>query len=331
MKVVFMGTPDIAATVLEGLIGAGHEIQLCVTQPDKARDRNKITFSPVKEKAIQNGIPVSQPEKIRGNEEFLEELKALAPEVICVVAFGQIIPKNIIDLPKYGCINVHASLLPRWRGAAPIQRAILEGDKETGVTIMQIGEGLDDGDMLLKGTVEIEKKNFEEVHDALAELGTRLMIECLEKLPEGKIYPEKQPEDGMTYAKMVFKQEGKIDFSNDADRIERMIRAFDPWPGSFCDYNGSTMKIWKAEVCDAESEKTCDAAPKGLFNADSEGICDADVKEVGEITEVSNNYFTVNCGKGALKVFEIQLPGKKRTLVSDFLRGNKIEAGTILK
>ena len=188
MKIVFMGTPDFAVTVLEGILKTKHEVGLVATQPDKAKNRGKkIQYTPVKEKALAHGIPVLQPEKVRGNEEFLAKLREYRPDIIIVVAYGQILPKEILELPKYGCVNVHASLLPRLRGAAPIQRAIIDGDEETGVTIMQMAEDLDTGDMLLKDSLKIGRMNYSQLHDALAEMGARLIAEALQSIENGQI------------------------------------------------------------------------------------------------------------------------------------------------
>ena len=309
MKIAFMGTPEFAVTVLEGLLNTKHEVGLVATQPDKAKNRGKkIQYTPVKEKALEHNIKVLQPEKVRGNEEFLEELKDYRPDIIVVAAYGQILPKEVLELPKYGCINVHASLLPRLRGAAPIQRAIIEGDEETGVTIMQMSEGLDTGDMLAKESIKIGTMNYSMLHDALAEIGARLMVYTLDLIEEGKISPEPQDDSKSSYAKMVFKQEGKIDFTRQPEAVERLIRGFDPWPGAFCEYEDMVMKLWKAQP-----------------------LCENTGKEPGTIIEVSARGIKIVCGDGALLVSEIQIPGKKRVAVSEYLKGNQIKEGIILK
>ncbi len=309
MKIVFMGTPDFAVTVLEGILKTEHEVGLVATQPDKAKNRGKkIQYTPVKEKALAHGIPVLQPEKVRGNEEFLAKLREYRPDIIIVVAYGQILPKEILELPKYGCVNVHASLLPHLRGAAPIQRAIIDGDEETGVTIMQMAEGLDTGDMLLKDSLKIGRMNYSQLHDALAEMGARLIAEALQSIENGQIQPEPQDDSLSTYAKMIFKQDGKIDFSREPEEVERLIRGFDPWPGAFCDYEDIVMKLWKAEPL---KENTAEPA--------------------GTILSVSNDGIKIACGRGALLVSEIQVPGKKRVMVSDYLKGNRIKEGIVLK
>ncbi|CDA91561.1 methionyl-tRNA formyltransferase [Firmicutes bacterium CAG:238] len=309
MKIAFMGTPEFAVTVLEGLLNTKHEVGLVATQPDKAKNRGKkIQYTPVKEKALEHNIKVLQPEKVRGNEEFLEELKDYRPDIIVVVAYGQILPKEVLELPKYGCVNVHASLLPRLRGAAPIQRAIIEGDEETGVTIMQMSEGLDTGDMLAKESIKIGTMNYSMLHDALAEIGARLMVHTLDLIEEGKISPEPQDDSKSSYAKMVFKQEGKIDFTRQPEAVERLIRGFDPWPGAFCEYEDMVMKLWKAQP-----------------------LCENTGKEPGTIIEVSARGIKIACGDGALLVSEIQIPGKKRVAVPEYLKGNQIKEGIILK
>lgn len=308
MKTVFMGTPDFAVTVLNGILKTEHEVGLVVTQPDKAKNRGKkVQFTPVKELAVQHEITVLQPERVRGNEEFLRQLKEYAPDIIVVVAYGQILPKEILELPKYGCVNVHASLLPHLRGAAPIQRSIIEGDEETGVTIMQMAEGLDTGDMLLKDSIKIGSMNYSELHDALADMGAELIVKVLDMAQKGELKPEPQDDSLASYAKMIFKQDGKIDFTKEPSEVERLIRGFDPWPGAFCDCGDIVMKLWKAEPCGEDTGKPA-----------------------GTVVSVSEAGIRVACGSGSLLVSEIQVPGKKRVKVSEYLKGNRIEEGTIL-
>ena len=309
MKIVFMGTPDFAATVLEGLFSTEHEIGYVVTQPDKAKNRGKkIQFTPVKDKALQHGVPVLQPEKIRGNSDFLETMKEYNPDIIVVVAFGQILPKSILELPKYGCINVHASLLPKLRGAAPIQRAIIDGEEKTGVTIMQMADGIDTGDMILKESVDIGHMNYSQLHDVLADIGTNLLIKTLDLIDEGQATRTPQDETLSTYAKMIFKQEGQIDFSKSPVEVERLIRGFDPWPGAFCQYGDIVIKLWKAEPLD--------------------DICS---EPAGTIMYVGEEGIKISCGGKILLATEIQVPGKKRVAVKDYIRGNDIIKGSILK
>lgn len=308
MKIIFMGTPDFAAVILQGLLASGHEVCCVVTQPDKAKDRGKkVQFTPVKALAAAHEIPVLQPEKVRGNAEFFRQLQALQADICVVAAYGQILPKEILELPRLGCVNVHASLLPKLRGASPIQQAIVSGETVTGVTIMQMGEGLDTGDMLAKVQVEIGRKNGEQLHDALAEAGAALLLETLPRLAAGSITPIPQEDSQATYAGMIRKQDGKIDFTRTPEEIERLIRGFDPWPGAFCEENGKVMKFWAAQPL---NEKT-DAAP-------------------GTVLEASDAGMRISCGGRVLLVTEIQVPGKKRTRVADYLRGNRIEKGTVL-
>lgn len=323
MKIVFLGTPDFAVPVLERIIEDGHEVGYVVTQPDRAGNRGKVIFSPVKQVAMDHGIPILQPERISKSDEALDAIKAFAPDVLIVVAYGQILKKNVLDIPRYGCFNVHASLLPRLRGASPIQHAILEGDKEAGVTIMKVDEGLDTGDMLISGAVEIGRKNFEELHDALAEIGADLMSKALVLIENGEAKFTPQNEEESTYAGMITKQDGKVDFSESADAIDRKIRAFDPWPGAFCEMDGKTIKIWKAEPYDKDGETQ---------TRDNEDLASAgNTRKPGAVIKADSNGILIACGKGTLLITEIQLPGKKRTSVKDFLLGHKIEPGTSLK
>lgn len=309
MKIVFMGTPDFSVNVLQKIHDAGHEIGFVLTQPDKAKNRGKkIQFTPVKEKALQLGLNVYQPEKVRNNAEILGKLREYNPDIIVVVAYGQILPKEILDLPKYGCINVHASLLPRLRGASPIQHAIVCGEEVTGVTIMQMSEGLDTGDMLTKVSTKIERKNASQLHDELSVLGADLLVETLSLIEQGKVFPEKQDDKLSTYTKMISKQDGKIDFSNSPVDVERLVRGFDPWPGAFCQYQDIIMKIWKSESLEVECNKP-----------------------YGEIISATDKGIEVSCGGKVLLIEEIQVPGKKRVTVADYLRGHKILLGEILK
>lgn len=306
MKIVYMGTPDFAVPALEALHRAGHDIVYVVTQPDSVSGRGKkVRFSPVKEKALEFGLEVLQPEKVRGDKEFEEKLKDASPDVIAVAAYGQILPVEILEIPPLGCINIHGSLLPRFRGAAPIQRAIIEGDEYTGITIMYMEKGLDTGDMLAKASTSTAGKTGQQLHDELAVMGAELLVEILPKL--GKIEGEKQNDAESTYAHMITKQEGHIDFSQSPERIERLIRAFDPWPGAYA-YDGDRMiKFWKAVPSDESTGK-----------------------EDGTVTAVSSESICIAAGGKTLEVTEIQMPGKKRVAVKEFLKGNSIEIGTVL-
>ncbi|MDY3238813.1 MAG: methionyl-tRNA formyltransferase [Anaerovoracaceae bacterium] len=309
MKTVFMGTPDFAAVVLDSVVKAGFEVGYVITQPDKARDRGKkIQFTPVKEKALEYGLEVLQPEKVRENAALLEQLQEYRPDIIIVVAYGQILPKELLELPELGCVNVHASLLPKLRGASPIQNAIVTGETVTGVTIMQMGEGLDTGDMLTQVEVEIGRMNGEQLHDALAEAGAKLLVETLPKLEAGQITPQPQDDSQSTYAGLIRKADGKIDFRKTPEEIERLIRGFDPWPGAFCDCSGTVMKLWAAQPLN----QTCEQEPGTVLRTGEEGM-------------------DVSCGGRILRVTEIQMPGKKRVFVKDYLRGNSIASGTLLK
>lgn len=304
MKTVFMGTPDFSVPVLSAMIKDGQEVGYVITQPDKARNRGKkVQFTPVKELAVSHNIEVLQPVKIRQDQEVFEKLKEYQPDIIVVVAYGQIIPKEILELPKYGCVNVHASLLPKLRGASPVQHAILQGEEETGITIMQMNEGLDTGDMLAKESLKIGSMNGEELHDALSEMGAELLIRTLPLIEAGKIIPEKQDDSLSTYAGLISKQDGKIDFTASPVEIERQIRAFDPWPGAFCSYGDGQMKVWKAEPVSA----------------------DVSGRNPGEILSAEDRGLDVVCGDGILRITEIQMPGKKRVSVRDYLRGNRFD------
>ena len=309
MRLIYMGTPDFAVPPMEMLAQAGHEIIYAVTQPDAIRDRGKkVKFSPVKEKAIELGIPVLQPSKIRKNEEFAQLLREAAPDAAIVSAYGKILPAGILNIPKYGCLNIHGSLLPRFRGAAPIQAAIIAGDEETGVTIMHMDEGLDTGDMVAKAATPIGSKTCEELHDELAEMGAKLITETLEDIEGALRRAEKQDDALSTYAPMLSKADGHIDFSLSPEEIERRIRAFDPWPGSYTEMNGKTYKLWKAVALD---QKT-DAAAGTVVAAGKDGL-------------------DISAGGRILKVTQIQAPGKKRMETGDYLRGNVIEIGTVLR
>ena len=307
MKIVYMGTPDFAVPPLKAMAEAGHDVAAVVTKVDAVSGRGKkVRFSPVKEAALSMGIEVLQPQKIKGNQEFMDRLEEIAPDLIVVAAYGKILPKDVLELPPKGCINIHASLLPRFRGAAPIQAAIIEGDEKTGVTIMKMAEGLDTGDMLTKTAVEIGEMTGEQLHDALAEAGAKLLIGTLEKFDE--IVPEKQDDALSTYAPMISKEDGHADFNTDPARLARMIRAFDPWPGVYCYMGDKQVKLWHGKDLGTEC-----AEPAGtLIAAGTEGL-------------------DISAGGGVLRVDIIQVPGKKRVPVGEYLKGNSIEIGTVLR
>jgi methionyl-tRNA formyltransferase len=311
MKTVFMGTPDIADTVLRRMLDAGIEVAAAVTQPDKVRGRgHKVSYSPVKETALEHGIEVLQPVRIRSDEEVKRRLAEIAPDVIVVIAFGQIIPQDILDIPPLGCVNIHASLLPKYRGAAPIQWAIINGETVTGVTTMQMNAGLDTGDMLLKEEVAIDPKDTGgTLTDKLGKAGASLILKTLEGLEAGTIVPQKQDDAqaGM-YAKMLTKEMGRIDFTRPAAEIDRLIRGLNPWPSAYTKLNGRTLKIWDADPVETPAGG---AVP-------------------GEVTKVDRNSFTVQTGSGALVVREVQMEGKKRMEAGAFLRGSRLTPGTVL-
>ena len=307
MKIVFMGTPDFSVPVLEALVKAGHQVEAVVTQPDKPKGRGKaVLMTPVKEKAMELGIPVYQPVKVR-EPEFVEVLKELKPDVMVVVAFGQILPKAVLDIPPYGCVNVHASLLPKYRGAAPIQWVVIDGEKESGVTTMMMDVGLDTGDMLLKTEVSVDaKETGGSLHDKLAAAGGELLERTLIGLEAGTIVPEKQDDSQAgEYARMLDKELGHIDFNQPAVVIERLIRGLNPWPSAYTYIDGKTLKIWEAEVLDRNYG------------------C-----EYGEVAEVTRTSLIIQTGVGALSVKSVQLEGKKRMDISAFLNGYTIEKGT---
>lgn len=311
MKIIFMGTPEFAVGALESLVKAGHQIELVVTQPDKPKGRGKeMQFAPVKECALKYDIPVFQPVKIKTSE-AVEELRKYEADVFVVAAFGQILSEDILNMPKYGCINIHASLLPKYRGSAPIQWVILNGEEVTGITIMQMASGIDNGDILLQSTVEIDaKETGDSLHDKLAAEGAKLIVEALPKIEKGELTPVKQNDEESSYVKMLQKSIGKIDWNKSAAVIERMVRGLNSWPGTYTHYNGKTLKIWESEVSDKETELS-DASP-------------------GTITAVEKAAIYVRTGEKDLKITEVQLEGKKRMSVKDFLLGCRIKVGDVL-
>lgn len=309
MNVIFMGTPDFSVPVLRALMESpGHTVTAVVTQPDKARGRSgKLVFTPVKEVAIANQIPVYTPRRIK-DADMVAELKKIPCDVIVVVAFGQLLSKEILELPPYGCINVHASLLPRWRGAAPIQWAILEGDKTTGITTMQMDVGLDTGDILLKKEIEINpQETGESLHDRLAEISGDLLLETLRLAEEGNLQPIAQKDEESCYAKMLTKDLGRLDMNEEAEKLERYIRGLNSWPSAYTKFQGKTLKIWRAEVV---KENTAE--------------------KPGTVVDVEKNSFTVQTGRNCLRILEVQLEGKKRMDAGSFLRGVEVKKGDIV-
>ena len=309
MKLIFMGTPDYAAQSLEAIIQAGHEVLLAVTQPDKPKGRSgELLPPPVKVCAMEHGIPVFQPERIK-RPEAVTELRKYDAEVFVVAAFGQILSQEILDMPKYGCLNVHASLLPKYRGASPIQRVILEGEEKTGITIMQMDAGIDTGDILYQKEIPIEDTDdFESLSDKLSALGGVAITEALKLLSEGKLTATKQDGELSCYAPLISKEMGRIDFSKDAKSLDRQIRSMTPWPSAFTKWNGKQLKIWKAT---AECGDVSHAA-------------------AGEVLEVGKDSFTVATSEGTLVIRELQLEGKKRMSTHDFLLGIKLAPGDML-
>ena len=307
MKIVFMGTPDFAVPSLHALTEAGYAVAAVVTQPDKPKGRGKTLLpTPVKEEAVMHDIPVYQPEKVRNNPEFLEILKEINPDIIVVAAYGQIIPKEILELPKFGCINIHASLLPKYRGAAPIQWAVIDGCEYSGVTTMQMNEGLDTGDILLTKKVKLApKETGGSLFDRLSEVGAELLVDTLKEAEAGTLKPQAQDGSQSTYVKMINKSFGEIDFNEPAEKIERLIRGLNPWPSAFTHHNGKMLKLWDADVCN---------------DTDSSA-------KAGTVTQVDKDTFIIKCGNKSLKINELQLEGKKRMDSASFLRGNGIKTG----
>lgn len=304
-----MGTPDFAVPVLETLLASEkHTVKAVVTQPDKARGRSgKLIFTPVKEVAVKNDIPVYTPKKVKDSE-FVEKLRQIPCDIIVVVAFGQILSKEVLDFPKYGCVNVHASLLPRWRGAAPIQWSILEGDEKTGVTIMQMDVGLDTGDMLATAEVPLlGTETGESLFEQLSTLGGPLLLDTLEDIQKGEAKPVKQKEEESTYAKMLTREMGELDFQEEAVRLERYVRGLNSWPSAYTHYHGKMLKIWEAAVVEEDR--------KG---------------RPGEIVELQKDGFLIQTGNGCLKALQVQLEGKKRMAAGDFLRGMQMKPGDLL-
>jgi len=308
MKVVFMGTPDFSVGALEALVKAGHEVTAVVTQPDRQKGRSlEMSFSPVKECALRYELPVFQPEKIK-TAEAVEVLRGYEADIFVVAAFGQILSKEILEMPKYGCINIHASLLPKYRGAAPIQWAILNGDAITGVTIMQMNEGLDTGDILTTKEVEISaEETGESLFDKLAIAGAELLIETLPEIEKGTLTPIKQEEEKASHVRMLTKEMGKIDWEKEAIVLERLVRGMNSWPSAYCRLRNKNMKVWRAAVLEEDTA----ARP-------------------GEIVNVTKDALYIQTGKGQLILKEVQLESKKRMAVKDFLIGYQLEAGEIL-
>ena len=310
MKIVFMGTPDFARDSLEAIYNAGHDILAVVTNVDKPKGRGmKMIATPVKEFAIEKNLPVFQPEKVKKNEEFINEIKSLNPDIICVVAYGKILPKEILDIPQYGCINVHASLLPKYRGAAPIQWSVLNGDKETGVTTMYMDIGMDTGDMILTEKVEIgEDETTGELWNRLSKIGANLLVETLKQIENGTA-PRIPQSDDFTLAPMLDKEMAKIDWNKSAEEIHNLIRGLNPIMGAYTYENGKKIKIWKSKIANIET--------------------DNDSKNGEVIISDKKEGLFVKTSKGVLQLLEVQGENGKRMDIKSFLNGNQIEKGTI--
>ena len=325
-----MGTPDFARCALEKIIEAGHEVVLVVTQPDKPKGRSgELQVSDVKALALEHNLPVFQPVKIK-QPEHVAYLKSIEADIYVVAAFGQILSQEILDIPKYGCVNIHASLLPEYRGAAPIQQSIIDGKKETGVTIMQMAAGMDTGDILIQKTIPIEENETGGgLFDKLSILGAELIVEALPLIEAGKLTPVPQDEAKATKCGKLSKDMGRIDFSKDAETIRNLVRGLNPWPSAFTSLEGKMLKIWSAKALDKDG---MEAVLLSLADADRKAA-EAVIKsgECGRIVYVSKEAFYVLTGNGCLKINEVQLEGKKRMDVKSFLLGNKLETGTLLR
>lgn len=311
MKIVFMGTPEFAVGALEKIIEAGHQVVSVVTQPDKPKGRGKeLQMTPVKICAMAHAIPVFQPVKIKAPE-AVKILREYEADIFVVAAFGQILSEEILAMPKYGCVNIHASLLPKYRGSGPIQWAIIDGEKKTGVTIMQMDKGLDTGDMLLQKEVEIDKRETgDSLHDKLAAAGAELIVEALPQIEAGKLTPRRQNDEESCYAKMLHKSMGKIDWNMPAEKLDCLIRGLLSWPGAYTVFRGKNLKIWEEEP----------VLPGELLAEPLEA-------EPGGIVRVEKDAFYVQCGDGILKVLSVQMEGKKRMSVRDFLLGYPMKPG----
>ena len=306
MKIIFMGTPDFAVSSLQALIESDNEILAVVAQPDKPKGRGrKLAPPPTKTLAEQYNIPVLQPEKVR-TEEFLSQLQDLSPDLICVTAYGKILPKSILELPKHGCINVHASLLPKYRGAAPINWVIVRGEKETGITTMLMDEGVDTGDMLLKKVINIQDEDDAgSISERLSQLGGKLLLETISQLQDGNLNPVKQDESEATYAPMLKKSDGEINWGKSALEIWNLVRGLNPWPGTFTKLGNKTLKIFKTKIVEGHGKP-------------------------GEVIRSSKNDLHIATADGALEILELQIEGGKRLDVKAFVTGHQIEEGTVL-
>ena len=311
MKIIYMGTPDFAVAPLEAILKAGHEVTAVVTQPDRQKGRGReIQYSPVKECALSYGIPVLQPLKIK-EKDAVEELRKYPADIFVVAAFGQLLSEEILNMPRFGCINIHASLLPAYRGAAPIQWCVINGEEKTGVTIMQMAKGMDTGDILLQKEVVLdEKETGGSLFDRLMETGAELIVEVLPKIEAVELTPVVQKEELATYAGKITKDMGNIDFAKSAVTIERLIRGLNPWPSAFTHYKGKILKIWEADVV-SECANAENPVPGTVIAMDKES-------------------FTLATGEGALRIRSLQPEGKKRMSCAEFMRGYEIKVGEAL-
>ena len=318
MKIIFFGTLDFAAGALQALLDSGHTVTAVVTQPDKAKGRSKTpVYSPVKECAVKAGIPVLQPTRVK-SPDSVEALRAYEADVFIVAAFGQILSKEILDMPRFGCLNIHASLLPAYRGASPIQWAVINGEEKTGVTIMQMDEGVDTGDILYQKEIKLdEKETGESLFEKLAVLGAEAIIEALTLLSAGKLVRAAQCEEKATHTGMIHKDMGEIDWSMSAEKLERLVRGLNSWPSAFTFWEGKQLKIWESDVCkDGELSEEAEYEKKAA---------------AGTVIKVEKNRFAVKCGEGALWILSLQLEGKKRMSTLDFLLGNGIKQGSVFE
>lgn len=309
MKILFMGTPDIASGCLEKLIKEKYDVIGVVTQPDKQVGRGKkIVFSPVKQVAIENNLPVYQPERAK-EESFVNEIKDLNPDVIVVVAYGQLLSKEFLNIPKYGCVNVHVSLLPKYRGAAPINWVIINGEEKTGVSTMFMDEGLDSGDIILQSEFKLDDEiTAGELHDWMTLEGSKVLCETLDLIKDGKAPRTPQNHDEFSYAPIMDKNLGHVDFSKTAREIHNLVRGVNPWPSAYTTYMDKKMKVWKTKVLDEKSTKE----PGTILKVDKEGI-------------------KVSTKDKVILITEIQMPNKKRMEVKEFIKGNSLEEGTVLQ
>jgi len=308
MRIIYMGTPEFAVPPLEALINAGHQVALVVTQPDKAKDRKgNDLYSPVKKRALDYGITVIQPDRVKDNPDLMGIIKAINPDCIVVAAYGRILPKAILDMPRYGCINIHASLLPKYRGAAPIQRSIINGDEFTGISIMNMDAGMDTGDVLADVATVTHGKTAEALHRELSLLGAELLISTLAEIENGKAVRKKQNEAEASYAPMIQKKDGLVDFNECPAVIERLVRGLYPWPSAYTTFEGEMVKIVEVE-----------------------DLNQLNPAKAGTISRITERGLEVSAGGGTLLIKKVQFPGKKPMLVTDYLRGNRISEGALL-